>query len=138
MTATRKFLGSGFAFPLRVDPRGSIERAFEENLVKQSIWVILSTAKGELQRNPRFGCGIHDFVFTANTPANRAQIAHQVRQALLEWERRIDLVDVRVAQGETANVLLIAIDYRLRANHAYGNLVYPFYLVDQGSAGNAA
>lgn len=138
MTATRKFLGSGFAFPLRVDPRGGIERASEENLVQQSIWVILSTAKGELQRNPRFGCGIHDFVFTANTPANRAQIAHQVRQALLEWERRIDLVDVRVAQGESANVLLIAIDYRLRANHAYGNLVYPFYLVDQGSAGNAA
>lgn len=138
MTATRKFLGSGFAFPLRVDPRGGIERASEENLVQQSIWVILSTAKGELQRNPRFGCGIHDFVFTANTPANRAQIAHQVRQALLEWERRIDLVDVRVAQGEGANVLLIAIDYRLRANHAYGNLVYPFYLVDQGSAGNAA
>lgn len=138
MTATRKFLGSGFAFPLRVDPRGGIERASEENLVQQSIWVILSTAKGELQRTPRFGCGIHDFVFTANTPANRAQIAHQVRQALLEWERRIDLVDVRVAQGEGANVLLIAIDYRLRANHAYGNLVYPFYLVDQGSAGNAA
>lgn len=138
MTATRRFLGSGFAFPLRVDPRGGIGRASGEDLVQQSIWVVLSTAKGELQRNPRFGCGIHDFVFTTNTPANRAQIAHQVRQALLEWERRIDLVDVRVAQGEGANVLLIAIDYRLRANHAYGNLVYPFYLADQGSAGHAA
>lgn len=138
MSATRKFLGCGFAFPLRVDPRGGIERASEENLVKQSIWVILSTSKGELQRNPRFGCGIHDLVFCANTPSNRAQIAHQVRQALLEWERRIDLTDVRVLQGESANDLLIAIDYRLRANHAYGNLVYPFYLTDQGSTGDAA
>ena len=138
MTGTRKFLGSGLAFPLRIDPRGGIERADGERLVQQAIWVILATAKGQLQRNPRFGCGIHDFVFSANTPANRAQIAHQVRAALLQWEARIDLIDVRVSEGETPTHLLIAIDYRLRANHAYGNLVYPFYLADQGSAGNAA
>ncbi|TIX49629.1 GPW/gp25 family protein [Alteraurantiacibacter aquimixticola] len=138
MSGSRQFLGSGFAFPLRVDPRGSISRASEEQLVQQSIWVILATAKGELQRNPRFGCGIHDFVFAANTPANRAQIAHQVRQALLQWEARIDLIDVRVTEGEAPTQLLISIDYRLRANHAFGNLVYPFYLFDQGSAGNAA
>ena len=74
MTVQRKFLGSGLAFPLRVDPRGGIERADGERLVQQSIWVILATAKGQLQRNPRFGCGIHDFVFSANTPANRAEL----------------------------------------------------------------
>lgn len=138
MSATRAFLGSGLAFPLRVNARGGIEKAAEERLVQQSIWVILSTAKGEMQRNPRFGCGIHDFVFAANTPANRAQIAHQVRAALLEWEHRIDLVDIRVNAGEMPTQLLIGIDYRLRANHAYGNLVYPFYLLDRGGAGNAA
>jgi Bacteriophage baseplate protein W len=138
VSATRAFLGSGLAFPLRVNARGGIETAAEERLVQQSIWVILSTAKGEMQRNPRFGCGIHDFVFAANTPANRAQIAHQVRSALLEWEHRIDLVDIRVEAGETPTHLLIGIDYRLRANHAYGNLVYPFYLFDKGGAGNAA
>lgn len=138
MTATRAFLGSGLAFPLRVNARGGIETASEERLVQQSIWVILSTAKGEMQRNPRFGCGINEFVFAANDPPNRAQIAHQVRSALLEWERRIDLVDVRVAEGDGPTQLLIDIDYRLRANHAYGNLVYPFYLLDQGGAGHAA
>lgn len=138
MTASRRFLGSGFAFPLRVNPRGGIETASEERLVQQSIWVILSTAKGELQRNPNFGCGIHDLVFTNNIPANRAQIAHQVRAALLEFERRIDLVDVRVDAGGAPNQLLIGIDYRLRANHAYGNLVYPFHLFDGGGASNAA
>lgn len=138
MSGSRGFLGSGVAFPLRVTARGGIETASEERLVQQSIWVILSTAKGEMQRNPRFGCGIHDLVFTNNIPANRAQIAHQVRAALLEWERRIDLVDVRVEQGETPNQLLIGIDYRLRANHAYGNLVYPFHLFDGGGSSRAA
>jgi phage baseplate assembly protein W len=137
VNSSRAFLGNGIAFPLRVNSRGAIEQAGEEALVQQSIWVILATAKGEMQLNPRFGCGIHDFVFVANTPANRAQIAHQVRSALLEWERRIDLLDVRVFEGETPTTLMIEIDYRLRANHAFGNLVYPFHILDGGGAGNA-
>lgn len=138
MTGSRKFLGTGLAFPLRVTPRGGIEWASEERLVQQSIWIILSTAKGELQASPRFGCGIHDLVFANNTPSTRAQVAHQVRAALLEWEHRIDLVDLRVSEGDAPNELMIAIDYRLRASHAYGNLVYPFYLSDLGSTSRAA
>jgi phage baseplate assembly protein W len=138
MSGSRHFLGSGFGFPLRVTPQGGIARASEEALVQQSIWIILATAKGEMQGNPEFGCGIHDLVFVDNAPANRAQIAHQVREALLQWERRIDLTDVRVTPGETANQLMIALDYRLRATHAYGNLVYPFYRNDLGGTSRAA
>lgn len=138
MTGSRAFLGSGFAFPLRVTPAGGIARAAEEPLVQQSIWLILATAKGEMQANPDFGCGIHDLVFVNDTPANRAQIAHQVRAALLMWERRIDLIDIRVESGDGPGRLLVEIDYRLRATHAYGNLVYPFYLSDQGGASRAA
>jgi phage baseplate assembly protein W len=136
--ASRAFLGTGLAFPLRVNPRGGLEWAREEALVQQSIWIILATAKGEMQMNPRFGCGIHDFAFAANTPATRSQIAHQVRSALVEWERRIDLTDVRVQPGETPTTLMIEIDYRLRSNHAFGNLVYPFYILDGGGGANDA
>lgn len=135
---SRAFLGTGPAFPLRVNPRGGLDWAREEALVQQSIWIILATAKGEMQMSPRFGCGIHDLVFVANTPANRAQIAHQVRAALLEWERRIDLIDVRVTEGESPTALMIGIDYRLRSNHAFGNLVYPFHILDGGAGGNDA
>ena len=138
MRQTRKFLGTGIAFPLQVTPTGKISLASEEVLVQQSIWLILATAKGELKRNPTFGCGIHDYVFTNNTPANHAQIAFQVRQALNRWEKRIDVSDIQVSEGETANQMLIAIDYRLRATHAFGNLVFPFYLNDQGGSGRAA
>ncbi|RKF14888.1 baseplate protein [Roseovarius spongiae] len=138
MSAPRKFLGTGFAFPLRVTPNGGIALVSEERLVQQSIWLILATGKGELKRNPTFGCGIHDFVFTDNTPASQAQIAHQAREALLHWERRIDVIDIHVGDGEAPNHLLISIEYRLRATHAFGNLVFPFYLLDEGGSGRAA
>jgi phage baseplate assembly protein W len=138
VSATRRFLGKGFAFPLRVTANGGIAMATEEQLVQQAIWLILSTGKGELKRNPNFGCGIHDYVFTDNTPSIQAQIAHQVREALLRWERRIDVIDIRVGDGEAPNQLLISIEYRLRSTHAFGNLVFPFYLLDEGGSGRAA
>jgi phage baseplate assembly protein W len=131
---SREFLGNGWAFPLRVNARGGFDWVRDEANVQRSIWIILATARGEMQMTPRFGCGIHDFVFTDNTPANRAQIAHQVRAAVLEWEQRIDLIDVRVTEGESRTTLLIEIDYRLRSNHAFGNLVYPFYIGEQAGA----
>ncbi|MBI1205823.1 MAG: baseplate protein [Azospirillum sp.] len=127
---SRPFLGTGFAFPIRVNGRGGLDWVSGEAAVQRSIWIILATAKGELQMNPRFGCGIHDLVFTDNTPANRATIAHQVRAALVEFEARIDLLDVRVTEGETPATLLIEVDYRLRANNAFGNMVYPFYVAE--------
>jgi phage baseplate assembly protein W len=127
---SRDFLGTGWAFPLRVNAAGGLDWVDAEADVQRSIWLILSTARGERQMRPTFGCGIHDFVFADDTPASRGNIAHQVRQALVEWEQRIDVIDVRVEPGDTPATLLIEIDYRLRANNAVGNLVYPFYLTE--------
>ena len=47
----------------------------------------------------------------------------------MRWEPRIDVIDVRAETApETRNYLLIRIDYRIRSNNAFYNLVYPFYL----------
>ena len=58
---------------------------------------------------PRFGCGIHEYVFAPNSPATRGDIAHQVQQALARWEPRIDVLRVAVEPGDpgavTSNLL---------------------------------
>ena len=36
-----------------------------QRLIKEAIWIILSTSKGERVMRPDFGCGIHDYVFSA-------------------------------------------------------------------------
>jgi hypothetical protein len=38
-------------------------------------------------------------------------------------------IDVNAASGQR-NVLLIRVDYRVRANNARGNLVYPFFITE--------
>jgi len=125
----RDYLGIGWKFPLQVTPAGKIAQAPYEQRVEESIYLILGTARGERPMLPDFGCGIHDLVFAPNNAGTISQVTQAVRRALTTYERRIDVLGVDVdAPPEQPNLLLIRVSYRIRANNAIGNLVYPFYI----------
>jgi phage baseplate assembly protein W len=129
---TRDFLGVGWRFPLQVTPAGKIAQARYEQRVEESIYLILSTSKGERVMMADFGCGIHDLVFAPNNPATLSIVVQQVREALVKYEPRIDVLEIRPETApEQPNLLLIRINYRIRANNALGNLVYPFYIKER-------
>lgn len=81
---------------------------------------------------PEFGCGAHQLVFDNDTAATRAEIAHHVTTALVRLEPRIDVLDVRVDDAGASDIdaLLVSVDYRIRANNALHNLVYPLYVTE--------
>ena len=126
----RAFLGRGWSFPVRVDEKTGVVRLSEyEADIQQSIWIILSTAKGERVMRPDFGCAVADLVFAVNDDATAAEVAAAVREALAIWEPRIDVIDVVATPGADApEVLLVAVDYEVRATNSRFNLVYPFYM----------
>jgi len=125
----RDFIGRGWPFPVRTDTDGRLRLTGGEEKIRQSIWIILGTAPGERQMRPDFGCGVHDLVFQPNTAGLRALVAQRVRESLTRWEPRIDVVEVKAeTPPEGRNYLLIRIDYRIRGNNAFHNLVYPFFL----------
>jgi phage baseplate assembly protein W len=123
------FLGTGFAFPFSVTPRGRLAFVRAGQRVEESIYLILGTRLGERLMQPAFGCRIHDLVFAPNDPGTRTEAVDSVRKALEAWEARIDVLQV-VADFDRAqpNLLLIRVDYRIRANNALANIVYPFYI----------
>lgn len=129
---TREFLGVGWAFPVTLDDQGAFKGTFKyaayEESVRQSIWTILGTAKGERVMRPEFGCGIYDLVFEINDAATAGKVVQAVRESLLAFEPRIDVRDVQVRPEQEGEVMLISIDYQVRATHNAFNLVYPFYL----------
>ncbi len=119
------FLGIGWSFPVEF-AGGRARLAEHEESVHQSIWIILGTAPGERVMRPDFGCGIHNVVFTLSNATTAGLIGFEVRQALLRWEPRIEVLDVRVIpEGER---LLVDVDYHVRATNSRFNLVYPFHL----------
>ena len=75
---------------------------------------------------PDFGCGIHNLVFALSNATTAGLIAFEVRQALLRWEPRIEVTDVRVTPD--AERLLVDVEYIIRATNSRFNLVYPFHL----------
>ena len=125
---SKPFLGVGTRFPLTPDPDTGLARAEYEESVRQSILVILGTAKGERVMRPEFGCGIHDLVFANLNATTMGRVIREVRESLLRLEPRIDVTQVDANPGDTNNVLLIEIDYEVRATNTAFNLVYPFYL----------
>jgi phage baseplate assembly protein W len=122
----KPFLGVGWSLPMGTDKEGEIRLAEYEESVRQSIWLILGTSKGERVMRPDFGCGLDDLVFEINSASTAGRIAREVTDALLFLEPRIDVVDVQVQPDGEA--LLISIDYQVRATNNMFNLVYPFYL----------
>jgi len=128
---TRDFLGTGLKFPLQVTAQGALALSGGEQRVEESIYVILGTKPGERVMQPAFGCAIHDLLFAPNNPATRTQAVDAVHTALVQFEPRIDVLDVS-ADGAPAqpSMLLIRVDYRIRANNSIGNLVYPFFLLE--------
>jgi uncharacterized protein len=123
------FLGRGWAFPIVPGRDGRITYAAGEASIEDAVEIILGTSPGERVMRPEFGCGIWELVMEANTAQLHGRVQARVRDALVRWEPRIDVLDVRVdSPPEQKNVLLIRIDYRVRSNNAFFNLVYPFFL----------
>lgn len=124
-------LGIGWGFPVEAEPEKQARfgiAAYEES-VRQSIHIILSTAKGERVMRPTFGCGLSELVFAVNNSTTHAIAKLEVGEALKNWEPRIEVIGIETATGgNRGEQLLISIDYRVRTTDNRFNLVYPFYL----------
>lgn len=129
-TSHKPYLGVGWAFPPKLT-RGGLQFARYEDDVEQAIQVILLTSRGDRVMLPEFGAGLRDFVFEPNSDATRARMEESVRKALVDWEPRIDIERVEVTPSDDGpSVVLIHVDYVVRATNNFYNRVYPFYLLE--------
>jgi phage baseplate assembly protein W len=126
-------LGVGWTFPVK-PVNGRLTYAAHEEDIEQAIQIILLTARGERLMLPRFGAGLRKYVFEPNSSATQRAVESAVRTALVDWEPRINLERVEaVPDSEHPNLLLIHIDYVVRATNTFYNRVYPFYLYEGGA-----
>jgi phage baseplate assembly protein W len=135
-----QFIGSGWAFPMRVDASGSVALARGQREIEQAIRLVLATAPGERPMRPEFGCAIHDLVFAPVNEATAGRIRYEVRSSLDRWEPRIEVAEVNVLEdNDDDGVVLIDVQYAIRGTNSPRNLVFPFYTIpsDEPSTGGA-
>ena len=125
-----EFLGTGFSFPVMPDAATGrfMSSSFEED-IKEAIYIILMTKKGERLMRPDFGCGIHDFAFASLDYTTVSQMEKSIKEALIKWEPRIRDISVEVSQDTPQNgKALISISYVVRSTNNPYNLVFPFFI----------
>jgi phage baseplate assembly protein W len=66
---TQEFLGVGWKFPIELNNAGEISFSRYEEDIRESIWIILSTAPGERLMRPDFGAAFINSSSLLTTPA---------------------------------------------------------------------
>jgi uncharacterized protein len=124
-----EFLGKGWRFPIRPDATGGLGYVDGDGNVEQSLQILLMTALGERVMRPDFGCKAPRLVFAPGSVQYLRLLETTVREAVRDWEPRVELTDVRAEAmlGDETKVI-VNIAYRVRSSNTRGNLVFPFYL----------
>jgi len=124
------FTGRGLAYPMGVDHTGQIALSAGDDVISESIRLILGTSPGERPMRPDFGCPIHEHVFEPADATTEGLVAFEVESSLRRWEPRIEIHDVRVSTADDPpSLLYIEVQYSVRDTNDRRNLVYPFYVI---------
>ncbi|EAY25100.1 GPW/gp25 family protein [Microscilla marina] len=132
MKHKKTFLGIGWAFPPTFDKRiKSVEMVSEEEDIRQSLFVLLSTKQGERIIYPDYGSDIQSMIFEPIDVNTTTYLKETIRRAVLNFEPRISLDEVNVEQdSEEEGLLLVTLVYTIRKTNTRTNMVYPYYIIE--------
>lgn len=128
--SSRSFLGRGWSFPPTFSKatRSVVLTADEED-IRKSLEILLSTSVGERFLQPGYGCNMEDYLFEPINATIETSMRLTVRNAILRYEPRIRLQGVRLDSSHiTEGRVDIVVEYDIITTNSRFNLVYPFYL----------
>lgn len=124
------FLGRGWSFPPRFEA-GTVLMSEDEQDIHESLQILFGTRPGERFLQPKFGLDMSELLFEPLSTTLRNLLEDRIRVALLVYEARIVVHELRVDDSRALEgLLLIALEYSVRSTNARFNLVYPYYLGD--------
>ena len=124
----RPYLGTGVKHPHKIDQFGKVELANDNELVKQSIAVILNTPLGTEFGREHFGSNIREVIFEPVTQIAITLLDFFIADAIAKWEKRVTLVDIKYdIPTNNPKVINCTIIYRLKQASDVDSFVFPFY-----------
>ena len=129
MDTSKSFLGRGWGFPPEFNRATKAVGMLEDEAdIKSSLEILLSTRLGERVMVPDYGCNLDELLFKPLTLTLKTFVIDLIKTAILYYEPRIDLNKIAIdPTDELEGVLLINLDYTVRATNSRKNMVYPFY-----------
>lgn len=125
----RAFLGTGMKFPPQIDPgTGRFALSSGPQNVKESVYIILMTNRGERWLDPDFGSEIMRYTFMDTSLTMLNLLSSDLRTLLMEQEPRISDVTVDIDPEVKDGCMLVNVAYTVADTNTRDNLVFPFYL----------
>ncbi len=123
------FIGKGWSFPPAFSKQQeSVQMTEREEDISKSLEILLSTKVGERVMQPKFGCNMDDLVFEALDTTIKTLMIDRVQTAILYFEPRIDTLKIELnTENELEGIVILELDYVVRATNSRFNFVYPFY-----------
>lgn len=127
--SSKSFLGTGMKFPPQIDPgTGRFSLSSGAQSVRESVYLILMTQRGERWLEPEFGSRILSYTFLDISPTTVTLLTNELRALLLEQEPRISDVQVELDPEMREGCLIFNLSYTITETNTRDNLVFPFYL----------
>ncbi|MGK0388255.1 MAG: phage baseplate assembly protein W [Maribacter sp.] len=128
----KTFLGTGWSFPPVFDKKmKQIHMVSDEEDIKQSLHLLLSTSPGERIMQPNYGCDLFAQAFKTITATNLAIIRDLIATAILNFEPRINLESIDFDTVDSQSGYLgIQLTYTIRKINIRTNIVFPFYYIE--------
>lgn len=132
MNTDRSFLGKGWGFPPEFNKRSkTLKMVAEEDDIRESLRILLATTPGERIMQPTYGCRLNALLFESINESTITEIRDIIERAILFFEPRINLDEVRFDLDQEINGLLkINLFYTIRETNSRSNMVYPFYVLE--------
>ena len=102
----------------------------DEEDVRSSLQILLSTTVGERRMQPTYGCNMDRLVFEPADGALQSYLKDLVKIAILYFEPRIILEDLTLDPEPFEGRILITVSYTIARTNTRFNFVYPFYLTE--------
>ena len=85
----------------------------DEDAIKRSVRNIIFTILGEKPFEPNFGSVISESLFDLNTSLNEVRVSDEIKQSLLNYEPRIDNINVTVTVAPDTNEMNCTVQYEI-------------------------
>ncbi len=126
------FLGTGWSFPPAFNQNSrTVEMVTDEEDIKQSLNILLSTSLGERVMQPKYGCNLNDYVFEGLSSSTIGYIKERVANSILYYEPRIIAEKIDVTADDSTDLLegrfTISVEYSIPGTNSRFNYVYDFY-----------
>lgn len=124
---SRSSLYSDIDLSFKAHPNtGDITTSRDVEAIKQSVRNLISTNPGERPFSPTLGSRVRGLLFELVDPFTAISLKEAIKEVLLNFEPRIDVLEVSVIPEEDNNRYRISISYQIITSLSTGDVT--FYL----------